>query len=430
MPTTIPEELERRARRLHEESIVINALDCTPLPQAEQPAFSDRPQFVAVDSFGNVVYSTKTSAIGNLGTARKAFFTPGWERSEAKIFVEHGLLAPKEDFWAVAHVDSIETAVDTLSVDSLGFALIAARMALYDHVPGFPDSVISGIARSDQIGAVDLASADLVGKGSDVRVSSGYSWDIASIAFKDTTYVAGSGDGGWVGIGEGGAAPVGRVLMYRASPSTVTGLSRWIQVSNLLNNPSEEVRGLGLNYDGTMAVVRGRVAAYFITPADLITQGQTLIPLSTRGSGAALHPLHANARTLDNLSGQYRPDTHLAFVGSGERTVDIIDTQRFTRVGRIYIRDIITGPLRAVLPFPADNAGYTCATLPITDRRGNTIGDAVQIYEGGDFARPIAPAGITDDRCVVMKLFASTSAGGVVVIDVRKADVLKEHPER
>ncbi|MHB1193359.1 MAG: YncE family protein [Longimicrobiales bacterium] len=402
----------------------------TPLPQAEPPAFSDRPQFVAVDSFGNVIYSTKTSEIGDLGTARKAFFEPGWERSEAKIFVEHGLLNPQEDFWALAHIDSIETAVDTLSVDSLGVAMIAARMAIYDHVPGFPNQVIVGVARSDALGAVEVAAADLVAAGSDVRVVAGHTWNIGNLAFKDTTYVAASGDGGWVGIGEGGSEPVGRVLMYRAAPSFVTSLSRWIQVSNLLNNPSEEVRGLGLNYDGTMAVVRGRLAAYFVTPADLITQGQTLIPNALQGSGAALHPLHANARTLDNLAGQYRPDTHLAFVASGDRTVDIIDTQRFTRVGRLYIRDVVTGPLRAVLPFPADNTGNTCATMPVTDRAGRLIGDAIQIYDGGSFNTPIAADGITEDRCVVMKLFATTSGGGVVVIDVRKADVFREHPAR
>ena len=84
----------------------------------------------------------------------------------------------------------------------------------------------------------------------------------------------------------------------------------------------------------------------------------------------------------------------------------------------------------SVLPFPTDNTAFQCSTIPVQDKRGNTIGNAVQIYESGDFLRPIAPDGITEDRCVVMKLFATTSGGGVVVIDVRKADVLKEHPER
>ena len=38
--------------------------------------------------------------------------------------------------------------------------------------------------------------------------------------------------------------------------------------------------------------------------------------------------------------------------------------------------------------------------------------------------------GITDDACIVVKLFAVTSTGGVVVVDVRKADILRDHPAR
>jgi DNA-binding beta-propeller fold protein YncE len=402
----------------------------TPIPQNKSPSFSDRPQYVAVDSFGNLVYSTKTTAVGDLGTARKGFFEPGWERTEAKIFVEHGNFAPQENFWAIAHIDSITSTVDTLSVDSAGVATVAAVLGLFDHVPGFPSDIVKGVARSDFFDAITEAAAELVSQGSDIYIVPGSRWDVESILFRDTTYVAASGDGGWVAIGEGGADPVGRVLTYQARPGEETSLSRWIQVSDLLTNPSEEVRGIGLNYDGTLGVVRGQFAAYFISPPDLRLQGVTEIPLASGGSGATLHPLHADARTLDNFAGEYRPDTHLAFVASGQRTVDIIDTQRFTRVGRVYIRDNITGPLRAVLPFPADNAAFTCATIPVTDKRGAVVGNAVKLYDAGDFDAPIGPNGETEDRCVVVKLFGTTEAGGVVVIDVRKADVLSEHPAR
>jgi hypothetical protein len=402
----------------------------TPIPQTRSPSFSDRPQYVAVDSFGNLIYSTKTTTVGDLGTARKGFFEPGWDRTETKIFVEHGNFAPQENFWAIAHIDSITSTVDTLSVDSAGVATVSAVLGLFDHVPGFPNDIVKGLARSDVFDAVTEAAADLVTQGSDIYIVPGSRWDVESILFRDTTYVAASGDGGWVAIGEGGADPVGRVLTYQARPGEETSLSRWIQVSDLLTNPSEEVRGIGLNYDGTLGVVRGHFAAYFISPPDLRLQGVTEIPLASGGSGATLHPLHANARTLDNFGGEYRPDTHLAFVASGQRTIDIIDTQRFTRIGRVFIRDNITGPLRAVLPFPEDNAGFTCATIPITDKRGAHVGNAVKLYDAGDFDAPIGPNGETDDRCVVVKLFGTSEGGGVVVIDVRKADVLNEHPAR
>lgn len=398
-----------------------------PLPSGANPSFSDRPQFAAVDSFGNVIYSTKTTLIGDIGTARKAFFEDGSDRSEVKLFVEHGLTNPSENFWAVAHIDSIGASVVESTIG--GVTVFSAALTLYDHVPGFPDQVITGYADTRNGELPTDAWVDLVQQGSDAYMVEGARWNVPSLGFQDTTYVAGSGDGGWVAIGEGALAPVARVLMYRARPGGATGLSGYIQVADLLTNPSEQVKGLGMNYDGTLTVVRGREAAYFISP-DLRLQGLTEIPLAATGAGAALHPLHADFRTLENPGGQYRPDTHLAFVGTGERTIDIIDTFKFLRIGRVAIRDVIVGPLKAVLPFPEDNAGFRCASTGVVDQVGNAIGQAVQIYEGGDFNSPIGPNGITEDRCVVVKLFGTTSSGGVVVVDVRKADILREHPAR
>ena len=83
-----------------------------------------------------------------------------------------------------------------------------------------------------------------------------------------------------------------------------------------------------------------------------------------------LHPLHANARSLDNPTGVYNPNTHLAFVGTGERSIDIFDTFHFFRSGRIFIRDVVSGPLCAVLPFPSDNVGLRCQGTDVTDVTG------------------------------------------------------------
>jgi hypothetical protein len=154
------------------------------------------------------------------------------------------------------------------------------------------------------------------------------------------------------------------------------------------------------------------------------------LPGSGTGTGAALHPLHADQKTLENLGGAYRPDTHLAFVGTADGTIDIIDTFKFTRIGQITLRDVITGPLRAILPFPEDNEGLSCPTIPVTDKLGNPIGNAIQLYTGEEFTLPIPADGITDDSCVVVRLFAITSADGVVVVPVRKSEILKYHPNR
>ena len=69
-------------------------------------------------------------------------------------------------------------------------------------------------------------------------------------------------------------------------------------------------------------------------------------------------------------------------------------------------------------------------TVPVTDQGGNTIGNAVEIFENGDFNTTYPPDGATEDACVVVKLFGVTDRRRVVVVDVRKADVLRDHPAR
>jgi hypothetical protein len=213
--------------------------------------------------------------------------------------------------------------------------------------------------------------------------------------------------------------------MYDAANDLVSGS---IPVTDLLDNASETVRGIGLNYDGTLGVARGFQAYFFTT--DLRLQGVADLP--DGGAGAALHPLHANAKSLDNPGGQYRPDTHLAFLGTGAHTIDIIDTFHFFLSGRIYIRDVISGPLRAVLPFAEDNVGLQCTTEDVTDQEGHFIGQAVEIFANGDFNTPWPADGATptEDRCIVLKLFGVTDSGGVVVVNVRKSDILRNHPAR
>ncbi len=402
----------------------------TPYPQEKAPSFSDRPQFVAVDKYGNLIFSTKTTDIGNLGTARKAYYEPGWESPEAKIFVEQAQNTQTQDNWVVAHIDSLTSVQEVTPPDSLGVQDTISAVKFFDHQPGFPNQLDTTSLNILDPDPICDAAARLKAQGSDVYCQPNQTWNIPSLAFQDTTYVAASGDGEWVSIGEGGTSNAGRVLTYQAHQGDTTALTSWLQVSDLLTNSPEEVKGIGLNYDGTLEVVRGQQAAYFIDPKDLRVEGQTEIPNATVGGGAVLDPLHADARTLENLGGQYHPDTQLAFVATGDHTVDIIDTQRFTTIGRVYIRDNITGPLRAVLPFPSDNTGLTCGTIPVHDRYGNLIGNAIQLYNGEDFNSPIAPHGSTDDRCVVVKLFAPTSGGGVVAINVRKADILRDHPAR
>ncbi|NNM05839.1 MAG: hypothetical protein HKO65_12185, partial [Gemmatimonadetes bacterium] len=149
-----------------------------PFPTPESPSFSDRPQYIAVDSFGNYVYSTRTTFVGDIGTARKAYFPEGADRSEVKLFVEHGQNELAEDFWAFAHVDSIGVGFEEVFP-----GVFYAGLTLFDHVPGFPDSTISATANITEVDPVENAWARLVGKGSDAYVDAGARWNIPSFGF-------------------------------------------------------------------------------------------------------------------------------------------------------------------------------------------------------------------------------------------------------
>ena len=383
----------------------------TVIPDALPPGFSDRPQFMAVDSTGRILYSTKTvprAGLSDYGTIRKAFVPMGKTRTEVVLLLDFAVLEDAPDFVAVANIDDINIVLG--AVDTLGFQ--EDDVVFIDHEPGDTVTLTGGPE------TIENAFADLVGQGSDMIASTGR-WNVPSLGFRDTTFVAASGDGGWVVFGEGARDPVGRVVMYEASADRV---SRVIEVTDILTNPSEVVRGVGLNQDGSLGVARGFRAYFFST--DLRLQGVADLP--SGGSGAALHPLHADYPSLDNLDGTYNPDTHLAFLGTGEGTIEIIDAFHFEQLGRIFIRDVITGPLKAALPFPGDNDGFVCSTEPVFNGTGDMVGNAIDIYADAQGTMPHpAEGGPTDDRCVVLKLYGITSAGGVVVVDVRKGDIVR-----
>ncbi|MCK5650102.1 MAG: hypothetical protein KAJ42_01940, partial [Gemmatimonadetes bacterium] len=252
-------------------------LRVTFIPDAEPDGFSDRPQYVAVDSTGRILFSTKTTLPGNYGTIRKAYVPPGEEFTEVRLFYEHSALAEAPDFTAIANADLVE-------IINVG---AGDQVIIYDHLPG--DTIpVSGGPSDSVSGAGNAALA----AGADVWWATGR-WQVPSLGFSDTTFVTASGDGGWVAFGEGSVDPIGRVIMFNAAADSITNV---IQVTDLMTNASETVRGLALNHDGTLGVARGFDAYFFST--DLRKQGRADLPGG--GAGAALHPLHADYPSLDN----------------------------------------------------------------------------------------------------------------------------------
>jgi hypothetical protein len=327
--------------------------------------FSDRPQYVAKDADGRILYSTRPTLAAPRGTVRIVSNEDGWEEHETRMLVR----IPED-------TELSEGTVVVMNADSV-YYYRDGLMEVWDHTPGFPDDVITSGAQRP----MDALRTIYFLTGSDVDFLVDSKWNLEAVSFADTTYVAISRNRGYVAFGDGGQPGVGRVVVWHSESSTIT---RRLLVADLLNNASERVRALELNRDGSLGIARGSFGTYFFSK-DLRLRGS--VPEgATGGGGAALHPDHP-----DTPAPLASSNVTLAFTMSGDRTLRILDTVHYRERGRILLRDAISGPMRVSPPLPSDNGGQgrNCAGL----------------------------------NCIVAKVFAVTSSGGVVVIDVRASDI-------
>ena len=337
-------------------------------PLAEQLDFfdfSDRPQFVAQDAEGRVLYSTRPTVANPLGTIRVIERQQNWPEHETRILARlPNDSRTSDNTVSVLHADSIVLFEDGL-------------VEIWDHPPGFPEAPFSsGIRRP-----LDALEYMTTQTESDIEFRAGRAWDIEQVSFADTTYVAASRDRDWVAFGDGGAPEVGKIVVWHGPTGTIT---RRLTVADLVNNASERVRALQLNDDGSLGIARGAVGTYFFSN-DLRLRGT--VPESVGGGGgAALHPDHPNT-PAPSASGP----TTVAFTVSGDRAIRILDTVHYQERGLLPIRDGISGPMRVTPPLPSDNNG-----------QGRNC---------------------TGSDCVVAKVFAVTDSGGITVVDVRAADI-------
>jgi len=332
--------------------------------------FSDRPQFIAQDAEGRLLFSTRPTSAAQTGTVRVASTLPTWVEPETKLVVVGEDVVADLKKTTIAHVDSVQTAVDGSCVQ------------IWDHRPGFQETVVTSECQPlDQaLAAMDAHRA--VGD-SDIWYVKGSRWEMDRLALRDTTFVAASGDREWVAFGEGGtgAHDTGRITLWNSNSATIH--SRLL-VADLVNNASERVTGLDLNEDGSLGSASGNYASYYWS-TDLRLQGSVTKDVPG-GAGAVLHP------SLPSFTpGMPSSDLTLAFVGQDDYTVRILDTTHFTERGQIHIRDRIVGSLRVGPPLPTDNGGLGAACV--------------------------------GDDCVVLKLYGITEVGGVVIVDVWRRDI-------
>lgn len=329
--------------------------------------FSDRPQFIAQDAAGRILYSTRPTGSATTGTVRVVTNQPEWDSPETRIVVTAEDLDSDPQTTAIVYVDAVGASED------------GSCVSILDHVPGYPNEIISS-------GCLPLEEAiqAVAAQGSDIWAVHKAKWNLERLALQDTTFVAASGDREWVAFGEGGtgADQAGRITLWNSDWGTIQ--SR-LPVADLVSNASERVTGLDLNFDGSLGSASGDGASYFWS-TDLRLQGSVTKSVPG-GAGAALH--HA----LPSFTpGMPSADETVAFVGQADHTIRILDTTHFAERGQIHIRDVIVGPLRAAPPLPTDNDGQGSACA------------------GQD--------------CVVLKLYAITDGGGVVVVDVKRRDFI------
>lgn len=289
--------------------------------------YSDRPQFVGQAAAvggarGVLLYSTLPTPSAPAGTIREF----DSQTRDVRFFVDYADALPAIDTKRI----QIVNADDVFSTGDLLF--------ICDHNRGSTTTTCFsvGIPISD---AFDSVAARPLW---DTQVF--FNLDIASIGLRDTTFVAEAGNRQYLAFGEGatGSQP-GRIMMYQAVDSTV---SSKVQVEDLIGNASEPVRGLALNFDGSLGVARGEKAYFFDTGLRL--QGSNA-NVSPDGIGAAFHPDYSNARTADD-------SRQLSFLGSSDGRIDVIDAFHFCRRGTLFIRDPISGPVKTTRPFPGDPA--------------------------------------------------------------------------
>jgi hypothetical protein len=317
--------------------------------------FSDRPQYVAQDNVGRLLYSTLPTTAAPNGTMRVADKQAGWAQAEVKLLTGRKLTQPDSFTVTVLNVDSMRVFTGT-GGDAI---------EIYDHVSGFPGQIIRSGIRSMN-GALDSLTVD---PRSDIVWVAGRI-DRTLVGLSDTTYVAASGDRRRVGFAEG-ARGSGRIFIWEAA---VSEISNEITVADLVGNTAEHIVGIDMNHDGTLNTARGLSSAYYFKE-DLRLQGHFAAVAFPGGSGAGLHPGHPSYTNFPPSG----PNT-LGYVATGQ-TVKIVDTVHFNERGEIPVRDNIVGPLKVSRPLPSDNAGCSGADCIVARLYGVTDGNAVVLVE-------------------------------------------------
>jgi hypothetical protein len=285
--------------------------------------YSDRPQFLGHLTSGQILYSTRPTAAAGAGTVR--IYTPSRDTSYTfgrgtEIFTGYA-----ERGNSKAIVVNADSAFRTTRND---LVVYPRPLRTGDPTPGR----IVGRVTTVRDSLTRLRAAGLT----DTRVD--YQLDGTSLGLSDTTFVATSTNHRAIAFGEG-VRSFGRVLYFRLDASNdLIGSNR--NSSDLVQNASERVIGLGLNADGSLGVARGNGVYFFDSQLRLAGS----LASGSPSGGSTVHPLNAGYPGNDGRRVAFSSGVD----ASGGAYIDIINTVQFSSTRRLPIRDRVIGALLAV----------------------------------------------------------------------------------
>ncbi len=177
---------------------------------------------------------------------------------------------------------------------------------------------------------------------------------LPALGFRDTTFARNSGNFQRAVFGEGGSVfgsravafdvdrgyqttvDVGFGVQTLTTPVVDRGISPATAVSDFIANTFAEVKGVAINFDGSLSAIRAD-STYILNP---LLRLQGILGTTVSNAGLDFHPLNTGPNSFPLL-------TRLLFAASSEAQIDIFDTHCYQRVSSIPIRDPIIGPIKA-----------------------------------------------------------------------------------
>jgi hypothetical protein len=318
--------------------------------------YSDRPQYVAQSVNGDIYFSTKPTRAAPDGTIRR--------------YQASGAFPDVQQIWQYGRYEGTGhvAVINADSVIVLGGVATGSsdQLMICDHAenqnPATTSVCVTGV---DPLLLVSdlrtLYGADVVGVAN---------LDVESLALGDTTFVAAGGNRQWIAFGESRGDTLGRVMMVQ-NPGNFFSPS--ILVTDLVNNAAEQLYGIAINSNSTVTGVHGQESYFFDVQSPFHLRLQGKVTTFDQGAGIAFHP--------NNVGDLSPAAARVAFVASGNGTIEIVDTYHYINRGSLPVRANLYGPIRVTLPMPGD------------------------------------------DPAVVLKLFGLTTEG-MIVIDIRASDIL------